>query len=204
MTRRLTSLVFTALCGILTVFAEQIRVDSQIAISDCSATVDIVLSNEHIDLVAFQMDLLLPEGVEIDKTECFLSSRITDSEQKLTIGKLENGAYRLTSASLSLTPISGNDDILLTLKLQTTSSFVRGQAEISNIRFATTESERVVIDNVSFSIYNDNPDAIEMSKVKSQMSNGKYDLSGRKLNKVQRGINIVRYPNGVTKRIYIK
>ena len=59
------------------------------------------LNNEREDFVAFQMDLTLPEGVGIDKTECKLSSRITDEEQVLTVGKLESGAYRLTSTSMS-------------------------------------------------------------------------------------------------------
>ncbi len=98
------------------------------------------------------MDLTLPEGVGIDKAGCSLSSRIVDEEQKLTIGKLEDGKYRLTSSSLSLTPISGNDGTLLTLKLTAEDGCIGGQATISNILFSTADSERVTMDDETFDI----------------------------------------------------
>ncbi len=117
-----------------------------------SADIEIGLKNELTNLVAFQMDLTLPEGIGIDKTGCSLSSRITDAEQELTIGKLDNGAYRLTSSSFSLTPISGNLGKLITLKLTAADGCVGGKATIGNIRFSTAESERVTLDDASFDI----------------------------------------------------
>ncbi len=117
-----------------------------------SADIEIGLKNDRTNLVAFQMDLTLPEGIGIDKAGCSLSSRITDAEQELTIGKLENGAYRLTSSSLSLTPISGSLGKLITLKLTAEEGCVGGTATISNIRFSTADSERVTLDDVSFDI----------------------------------------------------
>ncbi len=98
------------------------------------------------------MDLTLPEGVGIDKTGCTLSSRITDEEQTLTIGKLEDGSFRITSTSFSLTPISGNDGTLLTLKLTAENGCVGGQATISNIIFSTSESDKIVMNDESFDI----------------------------------------------------
>jgi hypothetical protein len=65
---------------------------------------------------------------------------------------LENGAYRLTSSSLSLIPISGNDGTLLTLKLTAAEGSVGGQATISNIRFSTSNSNRVTMDDETFDI----------------------------------------------------
>ena len=117
-----------------------------------SEFIELGLNNQLSNLVAFQMDLTLPEGIGIDKTGCSLSSRITDAEQTLTIGKLENGAYRLTSSSLSLTPISGNLGELVTLKLTAEEGCVGGTATISNIRFSTADSERVTLDDTSFDI----------------------------------------------------
>ena len=125
--------------------------DQMIAVGG-STMMEIEVSNSDTDIVAFQMDLTLPEGVSLDKTGCSLSSRITDEEQELTIGKLENGAYRLTSSSLSLTPISGNNGTLITLKLTTTEDSDDGQATISNIRFSTADSKRIEMDDVSFNI----------------------------------------------------
>ena len=119
---------------------------------DGTTTVEIGLNNYETNFVAFQMDLTLPEGVSIDKTGCSLSSRITDEDQELTIGKLESGAYRITSTSLSLTPISGNDGTLLTLKLTAAENYEGGQATISNIRFSTSNSAKVVMSDETFDI----------------------------------------------------
>ena len=117
-----------------------------------SYTLDVDLTNEISNLVGFQMDLTLPEGVGIDKTGCALSPRITDLDQELTIGKLESGAYRITSTSLSLTPISGNDGALFSLKLTAEDGCIGGQATISNIIFSTAESEKVVMSDKTFDI----------------------------------------------------
>ena len=119
---------------------------------DGTTTVEIGLNNSETNFVAFQMDLTLPEGVSIDKTGCSLSSRITDENQELTVGKLESGDYRITSTSLSLTPISGNEGTLLTLKLTAAEDFEGGQATISNIRFSTSNSVKVVMSDETFDI----------------------------------------------------
>ena len=113
---------------------------------------EINLSNGLTNLVGFQMDLALPEGICIDKTGCTLSSRITDESQELTIGKLESGGYRITSTSLSLTPISGNGGTLLSLKLTAEDGNVGGQATISNIIFSTAESEKIIMSDKTFDI----------------------------------------------------
>lgn len=125
--------------------------DMSIAASN-SSTMEINVNNFETNIVGFQMDLTLPEGVGIDKAGCSLSSRITDENQELTIGKLEDGTYRLTSTSLSLTPISGNNGTLLTLKLKAENGCVGGQATISNIRFSTSESKKIIMSDESFDI----------------------------------------------------
>jgi len=149
---RLLSIVSAALCCVLAAFAEQIQVTDVILTKGGSATVEISFGNEHTDLVAFQMDLTLPEGISIDKAGCGLCSRITDEKQELVIGKLESGGFRLTSTSLSLTPISGTEGPLLVLKLNSDESFVQGVAAIGNILFSTSSSERVAANNITFTI----------------------------------------------------
>ena len=129
-----------------------IEVADQTIVVGRSTTMDIKLNNFDTNLVAFQMDFTLPEGVSIDKEGCSLSSRITDEEQKLTIGKLDDNVYRLTSSSLSLTPINGTEGTLLTLMLNASEDSESGQATLSNIRFSTSDSERVTMSDVSFDI----------------------------------------------------
>lgn len=150
--KRIVSIIMAALSGAITAFAEQVTVADVALRPGNSTVVEIALDNEHADLVAFQMDLTLPEGIGIDKTGCSLSSRFTDQEQQLIIGKLSEGVYRLTSTSFTLTPISGNSGTLLALKLTSTANFVRGQANISNVIFSTSSSQKVALDNASFGI----------------------------------------------------
>ena len=144
--------IAVALCGVFAVSAEQLSVNTPVLVSGGSATVEISIENEHADLVAFQMDLTLPEGVGIERSGYMLSSRITDEEQMLTIGRLSGNTFRLTSASFSLTPISGTSGTLLTLKLISTTDFVNGEATISNILFSTATSQAVVAPDASFEI----------------------------------------------------
>ena len=134
------------------VVCNDVDVENQSIKAGNSTSMDIDVSNYDTNLVGFQMDLTLPEGVGIDKTGCTLSDRITDENQKLTIGKLESGAYRITSTSLSLKPISGNDGTLLSLKLTAEDGCIGGQATISNIIFSTSESEKVVMSDKTFDI----------------------------------------------------
>ena len=115
-------------------------------------TFAISLTNEHTDYVSFQMDLTLPAGLSLNKAGCSLTSRVTDEDQELTIGKQGENTYRLTSTSFSLTPISGTSGDLITLSVTGQQGFAGGTATITNIRFATTNSQRVTMENVSFNI----------------------------------------------------
>lgn len=150
--KKLLFVVTIVLCGVLAAFAEQIKAPDISLAQDSAAMVEISLSNERSDLVAFQMDLTLPEGIGIEKAECRLSSRITDGEQELVIGKLESGGFRLVSSSMSLSPFSGTDGTLLTLKLTITGNCEGGMGTISNVCFSTLNSEKIAMDDVTFNI----------------------------------------------------
>ena len=150
--KRIFSVAIAVLFGVLASFAEQIKVQDIALVAGNSTTVEIGLNNVNTNLVAFQMDLTLPEGIGIEKAGCTLSSRITDENQVLTIGRLSANTYRLTSTSLSLTPISGTSGTLLTLKLTSTSNFVNGQATFSNVLFSTANSHEVAVSDASFTI----------------------------------------------------
>ena len=115
-------------------------------------TVSICLTNTETNLVGFQMDLTLPEGISINKAECSLGSRIVDPDQVLTIGKQGDNIYRLTSTSFALTPISGTSGTLLTLSLTAAENAQGGTATLSDIVFATNNSDEVTMDDASFNI----------------------------------------------------
>ena len=113
-----------------------------------SAQLPIILENTG-QYVSFQMDLTLPEGVTLFNAYTW-GERIADCD--VALGKLSDGTYRLTATSFSLTPLAAGNDALVTLNLTCSDGFTAGTATVSNIRFVTAESERVVLDDVSFRI----------------------------------------------------
>lgn len=117
-----------------------------------TTTVGISLTNTENNLVSFQMDLTLPEGISLNKANCVLTSRITDVDQELVIGKQGEHVYRLTSASFNLTPIAGTNGELITLSITASNTFAGGQATISNIVFANRNSETINIPSTNFNI----------------------------------------------------
>ena len=146
-------LLFIAIGGsLLSSLADNISVADVTVTSGETANVCICLDNAETDLVSFQMDLTLPEGVTLNKADCSLSSRFNDGTQKLIIGRQPNGDYRLTSTSFSLTPITGNTGEIVTLSLSTSAESESGTATISNIRFVTSDSRKVTMANVTFNI----------------------------------------------------
>lgn len=140
------------LFSMLSAYADNISVPDMNIIPGETATVGISLVNTATKLVSFQMDLTLPEGITINKAGCSLSSRFTDEDQELTIGKQGDNVYRLTSTSFALTPISGTSGEIITLSLSASATSTGGTATLSNIRFVTSQSERIMFYNVSFNI----------------------------------------------------
>ena len=115
-------------------------------------TVSICLTNTESNLVSFQIDLTLPEGITINKAGCSLSNRISDPDQELAIGKQGNNVYRIASTSFALTPIGGNSGTLLTLSLTDSADSDGGTATLSNILFVTDNSEEILMDDTNFTI----------------------------------------------------
>ena len=146
-------LTLAVLTGLTSAMATDAITSSDFSISRGETkTFGIQLSNETTNYVGFQMDLTLPEGLTVNKAACCLSDRITDENQELTIGKQGDNIYRLTSTSFSLTPISGTSGDLITVSVTASNTFQGGDATISNIQFATSNSERVTMSNVSLGI----------------------------------------------------
>ena len=150
--KRYISIFIAILCGIFASYAESISVADVTIAPGQTATTSISLTNTATNLVSFQMDLTLPEGVSINRAGCSLSSRFSDEDQELTIGKQSDNVYRLMSTSFSLTPISGTSGEIITLSLSASETTTGGTATLSNIRFVTSNSERVTIADASFNI----------------------------------------------------
>ena len=117
-----------------------------------TCNVGIILKNASDKLVGFQMDVTVPDGLSLSSNMCRLSNRIADKDQQLIVNSLGNNTYRFTSVSLSLQPITGNDGELITLSLDATNLNASGNMSVSNIRFVTDISERIVMQNDVFEV----------------------------------------------------
>ena len=138
--------------GVMNAFAQTVKVDDVTIKAGETKVVSINLSNSQSNIVSFQMDLTLPDGITLNKAGCGLGSRITDNDQELTIGKQPNGDYRLTSTSFALKPISGSTGEIIELSLTAASNAKGGTASLKNILFATSNSESLTADNTTFKV----------------------------------------------------
>ena len=150
--KKIIAIVCMAWLAFAGAWADNISAENITLQAGGTKTVNISLTNTETNLVGFQMDLTLPDGISINKAGCSLSSRFSDPDQTLTIGKQGDNVYRLTSTSYALTPISGTSGSLLTLSLTASASAQGGIATLSNIRFATSTSGRVTMNDASFVI----------------------------------------------------
>ena len=150
--KRYISICLAALLSVQITHAESISVAEMTIAPGQTATTSISLTNTATNLVSFQMDLTLPEGITINKAGCSLSNRFSDEDQELTIGKQSNNVYRLMSTSFSLTPIAGTDGEIITLSLTASADSEGGTATLSDIIFVTSNSESVTIADTSFDI----------------------------------------------------
>ena len=151
--KRFLLICMMAICGGLNMVADEIGVSNVVYIQpEGTTTISINLSNQKTNYVSFQMDLYLPSGFTLNRAGCSLSSRFAYDDQELTIGKQANGAYRLTSTSFTLSPIRGTDGTLLTISVTAGAEAVSGTAQIRNIRFATSESEKIIMGDTDFYI----------------------------------------------------
>ena len=138
--------------GMLSANAQTISVSDVTLGSGETKVVSINLNNSQTNIVSFQMDLTLPDGVSINKAGCSLGSRITDINQELTIGKQGDGSIRLTSTSLVLNPITGTSGEIIKLSLVAANDAKGGTVSIKNIILATSDSQKLNPADTSFKL----------------------------------------------------
>ena len=138
-------------------------------------SVTISLTNSKTNLVSFQMDLYLPDGITINKSGCSLSSRFANG-QELTIGKQADGVYRLTSTSFALTPITGASGTIINLSLTASATAATGSASVKDILFVDTNSGSVAISDQSFQISVKRAQSLSLTTLPSQTYGSSYTL----------------------------
>lgn len=103
-----------------------------------------IYMNTTLDnLVSFQIDLIMPEGLKVNVDQCTLPARVKDKEQMLFVGKLDGNKYRFVSTSYSLTALSKEDAPLLKVSVTADNDFQGGKVDLVDM-FAVSSVGRKV------------------------------------------------------------
>lgn len=149
--------------------------------------------NNWRQYTAFQMDIKLPKGMTLVGQE--LSDR-ANGQQILT--GTPNGKNRIVAYTMDKAAFSGNEGAVLYIDVETTEDFRGGEIEYTNIVFGTTESV-----GVRFYIGNSETVGISSSKFDAAKQSI-YNLGGRMVDTLKKGINIIRGNNGDAQKVIKK
>ena len=114
--------------------------------------VQILLENE-VQYTAFQADLYLPEGITLVPNSMALTERKA-ANHSIATSLQSDGAIRMMSYSMSLSPFSGNSGTLVTFTImvdQTINTPV--VIKLKNILFTTTAGVEITFDDVACSVF---------------------------------------------------
>ena len=140
------------------IFADNLTVSSIELKAGQSKDVAINLNNSEKQYVAFQFDLVLPDGISIAKNDngklkvSLNANRVDD--HTLTVQDLGSGTYRLLCFSMTNAAFSGTSGALLNMTLQADEGVTVGAkaGEIKSQVFTEPGGNQVKWADVSFSI----------------------------------------------------
>ena len=141
------------------------------------------IENDHVDLLlhgakpfsAFQMDIVLPEGMEISDAKMAKSSLT----RNLGFARLPNGTWRLLYGTLENNPVSLVEDHLLTIELRTGKQNVGGNISIGNILLTKDNTSTLQLNDVFTNVITG---INQMEDGEWRMENATiHDLSGRRI-----------------------
>ena len=132
------------------------------------------------DFTAFQFDVELPQGVDVSTMR--INGQRKDGHQ-LLFNKVAENRYRVAALSLSNAIFKGYDGELLNIALEGTGS---DGICFGEIHFVTTNGTDIRFDDLL-----GNSSETGITNIDHHENVEIFDLQGRRLSKVQRGVNIV-------------
>ena len=193
---------------LLLAWVTHIHADNKIKVSDVTITPGgtgcIVIDLDNSDVfTAFTMKLTLPNGIS------YVSFEKNDnrfSDHNVWDG-VKNGQKMFGCLSGTNSAIIGNNGTLLTVNFSADESLNTGTeltATLSEITFATTSlTEQVLEDvNIKMTIFT-LIDAIE-DVITDDSEYQIYSLDGKPIETLQKGVNIIKYGDGNSQKVYVK
>lgn len=128
------------------------KADPLVKEGQCNLVVSFDNSTE--DYNGFQFDVVLPEGVTINKSHYVLSDRFGDNDMSVTIKPLDNGNYRVLCFSMTNANITGTTGPIITLTLEADASAPSGvtSGQLKNVMVSKSDGSNVKLPNSNFAL----------------------------------------------------
>ena len=171
--------------------------------------VNILLNNPNAEYRDIQFDLYLPEGITVvqDEDDEFLVDTGSRCTKKHSVGfSYRDGHYVCMLYSTAKNPLTGNSGDILTITLKADEGVTPGAktGSFRNVSLSKTDATGPTYNEFSFGI-NVKGDA---NGIEDMIANDGtyqiYTIDGKSVNTLQKGVNILRYPNGTTKKVFVK
>ena len=171
--------------------------------------VNILLNNPDAEYRDLQFDLYLPEGITVvqDEDEEFMVDKGDRCTKKHTIGfSYTDGHYVCMLYSTAKNPLTGNSGDILSITLKADENVATGAQKgyFRNVSLSKTDATGPTYDELSFDI-TVKGDVDGISDV--VVNDGPYQIytiDGEQVENLHQGVNIIRYSDGTTKKVYVK
>ena len=175
--------------------------------------VDMQLSNEH-DVYAVQGNVKLPDGfsfvtkgsgINVDAKN--IDERSEDFDLSCVL--LDNGSMQFSQYyfdGVSQYPYDGHEGGIFQFKIAVDANVPDGVYEVlfSDVVISFNDDNPYMQPARASKIFIERTDAIEGVRAENASEQLRYDIVGRKLDKPQKGINIIRNTDGTTSKVVVK
>ena len=123
-----------------------------------SVTLAVSLDNTTANLMGWQCDIVLPEGLSLElkangKPAATLGERFSATEHTISSNVLASGGYRFIATSMDGEAIPGTEGTLFTVTLKADASLTAGEkltGTVKNIEFNTQDNQKLTFADVTF------------------------------------------------------
>ena len=145
-------------CASITNATDILTVQDVKVASGKSTVLNIEMSNTTANLMGWQCDICLPEGLTLElkangKPTATLGDRFSSTEHTISSSCLNNGDYRFIATSMDGEAIPGTSGTLFTVTLKTDASLTPGTTltgTIKNIEFNTLDNQKLTFNDIQF------------------------------------------------------
>ena len=158
--------------------------------SEMEMVIDMTNPDDEITLVQF--DLRLPAGLSVKQTggeyDIDIAGRTTWRKHSLD-ANATNGIVRFLLASSSNATLTGTEGAVIKMTLKADNTFAGGAVKLENILLVTPAEKEIKQPNVNYTIGATGIKGVVADDIKKDATI--YNLSGQRLDKPRKGINII-------------